>query len=77
MAEENNEKNNQDQNKKKDQFATEVASGLPAYPQVIYKDTGEKYSDGSPVMQQIGIAKDPDHHKKLLGQDKNKPDWGK
>lgn len=58
---------------KDDPFALTVPSGLPAYPQVIYKDDG-KWPDGSPKRTPIGTAKNPEEHKKLLEDNKG---WDK
>lgn len=52
--------------KKQDIYAEQTPSGTPAYPQVIYQDTGEKYPNGEPIMKVLGTAKNPDEHKKLL-----------
>ncbi len=67
-----------------DTFAETVVTPTgekPAYPQVVYADTGEKHPNGAPVMKQIGVAKNPDEHKKLLGQkqpqQQKEPDWSK
>lgn len=50
------------------------AGEKPAYPQVVYAETGEKHPDGAQVMKQLGVAKNPDEHKKMLGANKS---WGK
>jgi hypothetical protein len=51
---------------KDDIFALEKPNGLPAYPKMVYRETGEKHKNGAPVMEELGIVKNPDEHKKLL-----------
>lgn len=61
---------------KKDIFALTVENGSPAYPQMIYAKDGDKtYGDGSPVMKELGVVKNPEEHKALL--DSQKAGWGK
>ncbi len=64
-----------DKKSKEDIYSLTTPAGAPAYPQVIYVETGEKYKDGSPILKELGIAKDPEEHKKLL--DVKKPAWDK
>ncbi|MES1989054.1 MAG: hypothetical protein V4440_13690, partial [Pseudomonadota bacterium] len=58
---------------KTDIYALTKENGSPAYPKMLYKETGEKHKDGSPVMQELGIVKNPDEHKALLGENKSWP----
>lgn len=48
----------------------------PAYPKMLYRETGEKYKDGSPVTDNGTVVKNPDEHKAWLNE-KKAPSWGK
>lgn len=61
---------------KTDIFAEKVitaAGEFPAYPQHVYEETNETYPDGSKKTKLLGIAKNPDEHKKMLAGQKA---WG-
>lgn len=58
---------------KEDIFALEKPNGLPAYPKMIHKPTGEKARDGSDIMDLGTIVKTPEEHKKFLAAEK--PAW--
>lgn len=60
--------------KKPDIFAETTPAGLAAYPQMIYEETKDKHPNGAPIMKQLGVAKNPDEHKKMLAGQKG---WGK
>ncbi len=57
---------------KRDPFSETTPQGTPAYPQVIYEETSDKYPDGKPIMKVLGTAKNSDEHRKMV-----KKDWGK
>ncbi len=62
---------------KVDIFAEKTPAGAPAYPQMIYVETGEKHPNNAPIMKSIGVAKNPDEHKKMLDEHKKSASWGK
>jgi hypothetical protein len=65
---------------KEDEFALTKPNGLPAYPKIIYKETDKKNKDGTAVLDEGTVVKNPEEHKKLLSEAKpnsKAPDWGK
>ena len=64
--------------KEDDQFALTVTSGAPAYPKSVdVPDGDKKYPNGAPIMKHLGVAKNPDEHKKLLADHKGGDKWPK
>jgi hypothetical protein len=58
-----------------DKFALTVPSGAPAYPQMVYAETDQKHPNGSPIMKELGIAKNPEEHKAMLAEYKSPKGW--